>query len=202
MLADCKAPVLFWSGGKDSFLAFDAIRGEAPVLLTSYDPATGVVPHQEIAIDHIRAQATALGRPLIEVPLAQPCPNDRYIAAIEAALGEACELVFGDLHLADIRAWREASFPSHRCRFPLWQLPYDRLLSRLWHLDRRITVSGVRADLRPCIAVGARYDAAFVKALPPELDAMGERGEFHTMVDAGAMPASALAADQVLNERR
>lgn len=183
MLAERKPPILFWSGGKDSFLAFDAIRDEAPDLLTSYDPATGLVPHQEIAVDHIRAQAAALGRRLIEVPLPQPCPNDRYIAAIEAALGEARDLVFGDLHLADIRAWREASFPSRRCRFPLWQVPYDRLLGRLWDLGQSITVSGVRADLRSCIALGARYDASFVAALPPEIDAMGERGEFHTRVD-------------------
>jgi diphthamide synthase (EF-2-diphthine--ammonia ligase) len=178
-----KPPILFWSGGKDSFLAYDAIRGEAPDLLTSYDPATGLVPHQEIAIAHIRHQAAALGRRLIELPLAQPCPNQRYIAAVEAALRAPRELVFGDLHLADIRAWREASFPAHRCRFPLWQLPYAPLLARLWQLAAPVTVSGVRADLRACIATGARYDAAFVKALPPELDAMGERGEFHTRVD-------------------
>lgn len=180
--AERKSPILFWSGGKDSFLAYDAIRAEAPVLLTSYDPATNLVPHQEIAIDDIRAQASALGRPLIEVPLAQPCANDRYIATITAAVGDARELVFGDLHLADIRAWREASFPSYRCRFPLWQVPYARLLARLWQLDRPITVSGVRADLRPCIAAGACYDATFVKTLPPEIDPMGEGGEFHTRV--------------------
>jgi len=58
------APVLFWSGGKDSFLAFDSVRGEAPVLLTTYDPATGQVPHQNIPIAHVRAQAKVLGRPL------------------------------------------------------------------------------------------------------------------------------------------
>lgn len=181
--ADRKSPVLFWSGGKDSFLAFDAVRDEAPVLLTTYDPATGQVPHQQIALGHIRAQAAALGRPLIELPLAQPCPNERYVAAVGAALGAASELVFGDLHLADIRAWREASFAAYRCRFPLWQVPYGRLLARLWALGRPITVSGVRADLADRIAAGARYDAAFVAALPPEIDAMGERGEFHTRVD-------------------
>jgi diphthamide synthase (EF-2-diphthine--ammonia ligase) len=178
-----RKPVLFWSGGKDSFLAFDAICGEQPVLFTTYDPATGVVPHQDIAIDQIRAQARALDCRLFEVPLVQPCPNDRYIASVGAALGEATELVFGDLHLADIRAWREASFASRRCRFPLWQVPYARLLDRLWQLDTPVRVSGVRADLARCIAVGARYDAAFVAGLPVEIDAMGECGEFHTRVD-------------------
>lgn len=180
---DRNPPILFWSGGKDSFLAYDAIRAEAPVLLTSYDPATGVVPHQDIALEHIRLQAAALGRPLIELPLPRPCPNERYLAAVEAALGDAAELVFGDLHLADIRAWRETSFAERRCRFPLWQVPYDRLLARLWALDATVTVSNVRADLAGHIAVGARYDAAFVAALPGNIDAMGERGEFHTRVD-------------------
>jgi len=176
-------PVLFWSGGKDSFLAHDAVRDQVPVLLTSYDPATGMVPHQEITLDHIRDQAAALGRPLIEVPLAQPCPNERYIAAMGSVLGAGRELVFGDLHLADIRAWRETSFALHRCRFPLWRVPYDRLLARLWALRAAVTVSGVRADLAARIARGARYDAAFVATLPGDIDAMGERGEFHTRVE-------------------
>jgi len=177
------APVLFWSGGKDSFLAFDSVRGEAPVLLTTYDPATGQVPHQNIPIAHVRAQAKVLGRPLIEVPLPHPCVNERYVHAVGAALGPAHELVFGDLHLADIRAWREACFAAWRCRFPLWQVPYDRLLDRLWALGRPVAVSGVRADLDRRIQVGAVYDAAFVAALPTDIDAMGERGEFHTRVD-------------------
>jgi len=182
---DGKSPVLFWSGGKDSFLAFDALREERPRLLTTYDAARGVVPHQEIPLTHIRGQAAALGLPLIEVPLPQPCPNERYLAAVAAALEPAATLVFGDLHLADIRAWREASFAAlgHACRFPLWQVPYERLLERLWALGAPVTVSAVRADLADRIAVGARYDANFVVSLPPAIDAMGERGEFHTRVD-------------------
>jgi ATP-binding cassette subfamily B (MDR/TAP) protein 1 len=177
-----KPPILFWSGGKDSLLAYDAVRAERPVLLTSFDPATGIVPHQEIPMAAIRAQAAALGRPLIEVPLAQPCPNERYLAALHAAIGAAPSLVFGDLHLADIRVWREASFAGWSCRFPLWQAPYARLLGRLWQLGAPVSVSAVRRDLAARVAVGARYDPAFVVGLPVEVDAMGECGEFHTKV--------------------
>jgi hypothetical protein len=55
-------------------------------------------------------------------------------AAATAATAEAGprRLVFGDLHLEDIRAWREASFPEHACLFPIFGVPYARLQAALW----------------------------------------------------------------------
>ena len=51
--------VLFWSGGKDSFLALTKMAQEAirdVVLMTTYDGRTGQVAHQEIHIDQIIKQ--------------------------------------------------------------------------------------------------------------------------------------------------
>ncbi len=57
-------------------------------------------------------QTAALGLPCIKVPLPSPCPNEIY----EARMAEAVEqikaqgvrhMVFGDLYLEDIRAYRE-----------------------------------------------------------------------------------------------
>lgn len=42
-------------------------------------------------------------------------------------------LAFGDLHLQELRSWREDTFSgSYSCEFPLFGVPYEDLLSRLW----------------------------------------------------------------------
>jgi hypothetical protein len=62
-------------------------------------------------------------------------------------------LCFGDLHLEDIRAWRESTFFSHYlCRFPIFGVPYPELMARLWAEQDSggvsIKVSAVREDLQ------------------------------------------------------
>ena len=57
--------VLFWSGGKDSFLAYRATERDgdlALVLLTTFDGATGFIAHQDLHIDTVVEQARRLGR--------------------------------------------------------------------------------------------------------------------------------------------
>ncbi|MEO1337705.1 MAG: DUF5522 domain-containing protein, partial [Myxococcota bacterium] len=103
--------VVFWSGGKDSFLATRAALKEnthaSLVLLTSFGQTTQTVAHQELPIQNIVAQAEALELPLVGVPLT---PKADYTQAIVEALRfVAAEhtieaLVFGDLHLEYIRA--------------------------------------------------------------------------------------------------
>ena len=48
-------------------------------------------------------------------------------------------LVFGDLHLQDIKKWREQSFYPFSCVFPLFNMPYDNLLKQLWNLSTTAT---------------------------------------------------------------
>lgn len=56
--------VLFWSGGKDSFLALRALqqelkgRNERVTLLTTFDGATGRVPFQDSQVGHVPASRT------------------------------------------------------------------------------------------------------------------------------------------------
>ncbi|MGV7807623.1 hypothetical protein PJM44_29695, partial [Mycobacterium kansasii] len=52
-------------------------------------------------------------------------------------------------------------------------------------LGARITCLDPRALPREFI--GRPFDDALLAALPPEVDACGERGEFHTCVTAGPM---------------
>ena len=64
--------------------------------------------------DLLRGQLDAAALPSILVRIPDPCPNDVYQRAMAEALAQAkaagvTHIVFGDLFLADLRAWREAT---------------------------------------------------------------------------------------------
>ncbi|MEM6927172.1 MAG: DUF5522 domain-containing protein [Myxococcota bacterium] len=183
--------VLFWSGGKDSYLAYLTLRGanRPVVLLTTYDRDHDLVAHQEVTRADIEAQARALDVDLVMVPLSPQVP---YATAVTRGLDtiarvhDVSRLAFGDLHLEEIRGFREATFggwiDEHDASlaFPVWHVPYETLAGMLWASNARITLSAVPGGFG---RVGQRYDAAFIDGLPDDCDRFGENGEFHTYVD-------------------
>ena len=110
-LTDARPPdnpvdLLFWSGGKDSLLAYRALvrEGVRPAeLLTPFAAATRVVAHQDVRLNQIVRQAEHLGVPLLGVPLH---PGHPYVDRIHEAVGlvpRVARFVFGDLHQEHIR---------------------------------------------------------------------------------------------------
>jgi len=197
--------VLSWSGGKDSFLALRALQREAAravVLLSTFDGRTGRVAHQDVTIDDLRQQARALGLPLILVPLAPSAEHvDRVVAALRCVQRDRTvhRLVYGDLHLRHIRAWREQVVGSAALAlgvalaFPLWDAPYEHLIADLRASGARVTLSAVPDPRVAAVArVGDAFDQQLLDRLPRDVDAMGERGEFHTLV-APRVAADALS---------
>lgn len=188
--------VLFWSGGKDSFLAWLALEpsGRSVVLFTTYDEERDLVAHQEVSRAHIEAQARWLDADLMMVPLVPDVPYaqavERGLDAVDRVLPVA-RLAFGDLHLQQIRRFREETLgPWAAARdveivFPLWGLPYDTLLARLRASRARVTLSATPAGLG---TVGEPFDDAFVASLPTSCDPFGENGEFHTYVSPEGDP--------------
>ncbi|GAA5520163.1 hypothetical protein LQ318_00460 [Aliifodinibius salicampi] len=187
--------ILFWSGGKDSWLALYFYRQEYPEtdlrLLTTYEKSTNVVPHQQIEISHIRKQASNLGLSLIMVPLPTNCPNEVYLKEIEQKLAEQDEsvryLIFGDWHLQDIRQWREKTFGEmgYECIFPIWEKSIHDLLPVLKLQPVKVEISAVQEKYKSLIKVGETFNQSLVvqlRHLPEEIDPMGENGEFHTKV--------------------
>lgn len=161
-------------------------------LLSTFNEGAARVAIHGTRREIARAQAAALGLPLIEVDLPDPCPNDVYEARIGAAtrrlMGEGVrDWIFGDLLLADIRAYREAQLAplGIAAHFPLWGRNTSSLARKMLAagIDARI----VTLDPRhlPATLSGTRYDAAFLDALPNAVDPCGERGEFHTLVADG-----------------
>jgi len=185
-----------WSSGKDSAYALHMARLagdlEITALLTTVTDAFGRVSMHGVREELLRAQARATGLPLIEVRIPSPCPNEVYEERMSAVLGGATQggvetVVFGDLYLADIRAYREDRLASigMRAAFPLWKKDTRALA-------REMIASGVRAVLTcidprkmPRELAGREFDESLIDDLPGDVDPCGENGEFHTFAYAG-----------------
>ena len=123
-----------WSSGKDSAFALHAARTSADLevvaLLTTVNETHARVAMHAVRESLLEAQAAALGLPLVKVPIPGPCSNEVYEARMNDAMARAREdgvrdVVFGDLYLEDIRAYRESKLgpAGMRAHFPLWKRP-------------------------------------------------------------------------------
>jgi uncharacterized protein (TIGR00290 family) len=192
-------PVLLsWSGGKDSALTLQSfsaspdyrVAGLVTAVTTGYD---------RISIHGVRrtlleAQAASIGLPLHVISLEPACSNVDYERAFHSALADASSahpaarhIAFGDLFLADVRAYRERLLEGTQWTplFPLWGQDTAALA-------RRFVDDGFEARL-VCVDTtqldgafaGRMFDHQLLADLPASVDPCGERGEFHTFVSAG-----------------
>lgn len=182
-----------WSGGKDSALALEAARrdpglhvaGLITTVTAGYDRISMHGVRRELLLD----QARAVGLPVTEVEIPPACPDAEYqrrmCAALEAAVREGIEvIVFGDLFLADVRAYREALVAEAGLEpaFPLWGRDTGAVAHDLIARGYRTTLVCVDPRQVPASLCGREYDASLLDALGPDADPCGERGEFHTFV--------------------
>ena len=184
---------LSWSSGKDAALALRAVSDDPALevvgLLTTLNGEAERVAMHAVRRELLEAQAAALSLPLHAVDLPSPCPNEVYEARMAAALATAraagvARIVFGDVALADVRAYREAQLAGTGVApvFPLWQRPTDALAAEIIDAGIRAVVTCVDPAQVPAALVGRAYDAAFLADLPAGADPCGENGEFHTFV--------------------
>jgi uncharacterized protein (TIGR00290 family) len=181
-----------WSSGKDSALALATAREaglEVTRLLVTFNADANRVAMHAVRRQLVDAQADRLGIPLFSVELPHPCTNEDYEARMVAALSEAREagieeIVFGDLFLEDVRAYRVASMAGTGIRptFPLWGRPTGALAKEMLDGGVRAVVTCVDTDQLDASFVGRTFDASFLADLPAGVDPCGERGEFHTFV--------------------
>lgn len=186
---------LSWSGGKDSALALDrAVRAGLDVryLLTLYDPATGRVRFHGASPAAIAAQAAALGREALLLP----APWDRFEDAFGQGLDaltarDVAGLIFGNIHLADVRAWYEARVAARGLRHhePLWGESPAALVREVVDRGYVARLSCVDATRLPRAWLGRALDRGLLAELQglPGVDPCGERGEYHTLVSDGPL---------------
>jgi uncharacterized protein (TIGR00290 family) len=199
MSAEPVRVALSWSGGKDAAWALHRLRQspavEVVALVTTVVSDFGRVAMHGVRAELVRAQAHAVGIQLVEVPLSWPSTNAEYEQRVGAALAGlrtdlgVTHVAFGDLFLADVRAYRERMLAGTGLTplFPLWLEPTDRLMETM--LSEGVEARIVCLDpLRVGRELAGRaLDAELLAGLPAAVDPCGERGEFHTFVTAGPM---------------
>jgi uncharacterized protein (TIGR00290 family) len=214
-----RTPVLLsWSGGKDAAWALHVLRRDDEVevvgLITTITAGYDRIAMQGIRVDVLHRQAEAVGLPVIEARMPQRSDNVVYEATFTDALLRAQDrwpqlrhIAFGDLFLADIKAYRETL-----CARLDWTPLFPLFGSDTAQLARQMIAGGLRASLC-CVDTqqldasfsGRRFDAALLDALPAQIDPCGENGEFHTCVSDGPMfdkPLQLQRGESVLRDGR
>jgi uncharacterized protein (TIGR00290 family) len=213
-----KQVLLSWSGGKDSALALQALRADPQIevagLLTSVTR-----DYERISVHGVRRslldrQAERLRLPLFTIELDPVTTNDAYEKAFLSALERVrrelpavTAIAFGDLFLADVRAYRERLLEStgFEPMFPIWGVDTAELARRFVRdgfAARIVCVDTTQLDGSFAHRV---FDDSLLADLPTGVDPCGERGEFHTFVSDGPGydgPVEYTVGETVLREER
>ena len=197
---------LAWSSGKDSAWALHAVRqtNEANVvaLLTTINCDYARVAMHAVREGLVEMQAAAAGLPLVKVPIPAQCRNQDYEQAMSSVMERAraegvFHIVFGDLFLEDIRAYREKHLEAcgMKAVFPLWRKDTRLLAKEMLESGLSAYITCVDPTKLDRSFAGRRFDAELVGELPREVDPCGENGEFHTFACAGPMFRRSLPID-------
>jgi uncharacterized protein (TIGR00290 family) len=210
--------LLAWSGGKDSMLALERLLGDARWRIVGL-VTTVTAEYDRIAIHGVRRsilhrQGIALALPIFEAEIPPRASNEVYESAFAGALARARRLeptlddiAFGDLFLADVRAYREALLGRLGWRgvYPLWAQDTAELARHFIARGYHAILSCVDTQQLAAAFCGRDYDAALLQDLPTSCDPCGENGEFHTCVYAGPLFEASIGlrrGDSVLREDR
>jgi uncharacterized protein (TIGR00290 family) len=203
-----EAVLLAWSGGKDSTLALERLLGDAGVrvaaLVTTVTTGYDRIAIHDVRRSILRRQVELLGVPLIEAEIPPQADNATYEAAFANALARASAnmridtIAFGDLFLADVRAYREAMLArlGWRGAFPLWGEDTARLARYFIGRGYRAILSCVDTQQFDGVFCGRDFDASLLADLPAGVDPCGENGEFHTCVHAGPIFRGEIVLDR------
>ena len=196
--------LISWSSGKDSAFALHEVRraGEFEIVgaLTTVTETFGRVSIHGVRQEILLAQLDTAGLPPHIVPIPYPCPNEIYEARMGEVVAGAVQqgvthIIFGDLFLADIRAYREQKLKGSGVTpvFPLWARPTLKLAKAMIASGMETYLSTVDLKKLPAEFAGRKFDLRLLADLPEGVDPCGENGEFHTCVVAGPMFARSLA---------
>jgi diphthine-ammonia ligase len=185
---------VFFSGGKDSMLALDrATRSGYYVarLVTLYDGATERVRFHGIPTALMRAQADALGIPT----LLRPTTPDNFERMFLQALDELCAegigaVVFGNIHLVDVRGWYEERVRNAGLDHiePLWGAEPAALVRETLSRGYQPVITCIEEATTDLAWLGQTITDQLLDAFARQgIDPCGERGEYHTFVVDGPL---------------
>ncbi len=181
-----------WSGGKDSALALDrSIQAGVEIarLISFYDSATRRVRFHATRVEMLEAQAAAMGVGLRAIPTTW----HQMDAALRTELSSLREegfagVVFGDIHLADVRAWYEERVTAAGLNHvePIWGERPSALLGEFISSGGRAVITCVDLARLDEAWLGRVTDESFASGIGMTgVDACGENGEYHSFAFAG-----------------
>ena len=185
-----------WSGGKDSALALYKVKENNSLnidcLLTNVNNFYDRISMHGVRRSLLQLQAEAIGIPLqtIELP-EQPAmseyENAMLIKTTELKKASYSKAIFGDIFLEDLKYYREQQLSKVGidCIFPLWKMDTKVLIKEFLALGFKTIVVCVNEKFLDKSFCGRIIDEDFINDLPPDVDACGENGEFHTFVFDG-----------------
>ncbi|MHB2035526.1 MAG: Dph6-related ATP pyrophosphatase [Nitrososphaerales archaeon] len=189
--------LLSWSGGKDSSLSYHIAKQSKNYQIVGL-LTTVTQDYQRISMHGVRrnllqGQAKAMKLPLHEVMIPKQASNEIYEEKMKQILLELkhskkiSKVVFGDLFLQDIRAYREKFLRTLGldCVFPLWGRDTKELAKYFFDSGFRAIICCVDPRKIGSEFCGREFDSKFLSELPRTADPCGENGEFHTFVYDG-----------------
>src|SRR5947199_9090272 len=168
-----------WSGGKDSCLALYEIQKSTDfrvaALLTTVTRDYDRISMHGVRRVLLERQAASLGLPLHEVFITKDATNQEYETKMEEAFSAyrargVDRVVFGDLFLEEIRAYRDQFLALRNMRgvYPVWLRDTTEFIREFVNLGFKAVVTCVDGKVLDSSFAGMVIDENFLSALPPD----------------------------------
>lgn len=183
---------LMWSGGKDSALALHRARAaglDISRLITFYDEDSGRVRFHATRVAMLERQAIAAGVELRAIGTSWLAMESRLKKELAALAAQGFTgVVFGDVHLADVRAWYEERVTAAGLEHvePIWQEAPEELVAEFVRSGGRAVITCVDLTRLDESWIGRIIDESFLAEITAAgVDPCGENGEYHSFAYAG-----------------
>jgi len=180
-----------WSGGKDCCLALSRAlaKGLDVCRLANTVSADGQRSCSHgISAAVIRAQAQALGIPIVQRPTTGDNYRSEFVKMLQAFRQEGIEGgVFGDIDFNAHREWIEGVCHETGITpyLPLWLEDQRKLMEEFIDAGFEAVVVAAKTELFGEEILGKKIDRGFLASLGKNITPCGEAGEYHTLVIDG-----------------
>ena len=163
------------------------------VLFNLYHGPTGRVRFHGVRAELIGAQADALEMEVLQKATSETVDfESAFQSGLEELLANGIRgIIFGNIHLADVRAWYEERTTARALDHvePLWGDPPDALVAEVIEREYRSLVVSVDLAKGDRCWLGKILDTELAAAMAavPDLDPAGEHGEYHSFVYDGPL---------------
>ncbi|MFI5271712.1 MAG: adenosine nucleotide hydrolase [Ktedonobacterales bacterium] len=183
-----------FSGGKDSMLALDRARRsgvQVVRLVTLYDGPSERIRFHAVPVTVMRAQAEALGLPVSLYPTTPLTFEEVFVSALDTLRADGIHgLIFGNIHLADVRKWYEDRVRAAGLEHvePLWSEAPERLVREVVSRGYRAVLTCTEESNTDPGWLGQPISEELIAAFERRgIDPCGEHGEYHTLVTNGPL---------------